>query len=271
MLDIALLEHGFMHRAFIAGVLIAMITSFLGTYLVLRQLSLIGDGLAHASFAGVAVGFLFNMNPVYAMIAVAVGASLGIRRLVAKTRVYGDAAIALTYAAGMAVAVTIIGYARGFNANLFSYLFGSILSLGVQDLVLIGGVTALVIGFIVYFYDELLLMGFNEDLARLQGTNIDLVNQVMMVLVALSVVVGVRAVGILLVTALIVLPPMTALQISDSFKEAMMVGVGSSVVSMIAGITVAFYADLPPSGTIVLTMLALFLLAAGANKVSGRQ
>ncbi len=269
MLEIDLLRYGFMHRAFIAGIFIAIITSFLGTYLVLRQLSLIGDGLAHASFAGVAVGFLFNMNPVYAMIAVAVAASLGIRRLVAKTRVYGDAAIALTYAAGMAVAVTIIGYARGFNANLFSYLFGSILSLGVQDLALIGGVTVIVVGFVVYFYDTLLLMGFNEDLARLQGTDIDIINQVMMVLVALSVVVGVRAVGILLVTALIVIPPMTALQLSDSFREAMAVGVGSSVTAMIAGITIAFYADLPPSGTIVLTMLGMFLLAAGLNRLTG--
>ncbi len=268
MLEIALLEYGFMHRAFIGGILIAISTSFLGTYLVLRQLSLIGDGLAHASFAGVAFGFLFNVNPVYAMITVTVAASLGIRRLISKTRVYGDAAIALTYAAGMAVAVTVIGYAQGFNANLFSYLFGSILSLGTLDLLIIGGITALVGLFVAYYYDTLLLMGFNEDLARLQGTDIGRINKLMMVLVALSVVVGVRAVGILLVTALIVIPPMTALQTAGSFKEAMAVGVGSSVVSMITGITVAFYADLPASGSIVITMIALFLLAAGINAVA---
>lgn len=256
------LQYPFMQRALLIGVLVATSTAVLGVYLVLQQLSLIGDGLAHASFGGIAIGFLFNVNPVAAALGAAVVASLGINRLIRTTRTYGDAAIAVAYAAGMATAIILIGYVGGFNADLFSYLFGSILSVSTMDLYLTGVVTAAVLGFTGYFYDDLLQMTFNDELAQLHGTNTAVAQYGMTVLVALAVVSAIRAVGILLVTALIVLPALTALQAASSFRAAIGGAVAVSVSAMVTGVFLAFAANLPPSGVIVAVMLGVFTVAA---------
>lgn len=260
------LQYPFMQRALVIGVLIAASTAVIGVYLVLQQLSLIGDGLAHASFGGVALGFLLGFDPLLGALGAAAVASLGINRLIRTTRTYGDAAIALTYSAGMAVAIILIGYSGGFNADLFSYLFGSILAVSTLDLVLAGTVTATVIGFVWYFYDDLLQMTFNTELAALHGANPAVVRYGMTILVALAVVTAIRAVGILLVTALIVIPALTALQVVSSFRTAVLGAVAVSVSATVTGIFLAFAFDLPPSGVIVTTMLGMFTVAAAIDR-----
>lgn len=258
---IGALEYGFMQRALLAGVLIAVPTSLLGVYLVLKRLSLIGDGLAHASFGGIAAGLLLNVRPLLSALVFAVGASLGIDRLVREHRAEGDAAIAITYSFGMALAVTIIGYTDGFNASLFSYLFGSILSVSLLDLGLMALAAGVVGSYVIFRRDEMLQLTFNEEVARIHGYRPRIAGTALTLLVGLTVVVAVRAVGILLVTALLVVPPMIALQVSRSFHESLIVSLSSSMVAMASGILLAYRFDLPPSGLIVLVMIGLYAVA----------
>ncbi len=266
MLEI--LSLGFMQNAYVAGIMIAVITSILGVFLVLRQLSLIGDGLAHASFAGVAAGLMTGTNPLISALVVATIGSIGIHELMERAKAYGDSAIALILSTGMGLAVIMIGYTGGFTADLFSYLFGSILTLGTLDLQIIVGVFAFTIASVYYFHDQIVLSSFNDELAKLEGRRDRVAHYLFIVLTALAVVVSIRAVGILLVTALIVIPPLTALQFSKSFKEALMYSSIVSVLSMITGITMAYKLDLPPSGVIVMTMVLLFLVSLVSDKIT---
>lgn len=260
---IEFLQYDFVRNALFAGLLVSLSTSLLGVYLILRRLSLIGDGLAHAAFGGIAIGFLFNINPLLTALVFATLGSLGINRLISKAKVYGDSAIALVLSTGMALAIVIIGYVRGFNANLFSYLFGSILSVSKQDLLLLGIVTAAVVGFIVLNYRSLLAVTFNEEIAQIRGVKVQLLHSLLIVLTACAIVVAIRAVGILLVTGLLVIPPLTALLVAPSFKRAMVYSLLFSVFSMFLGVILAFSFDLPPGGMIVLSMVAVFLVVLG--------
>lgn len=256
-----LLTYGFIQRAYIGGILIALSASLLGLFLVLRRLSLIGDGLAHASFGGIAIGLLLDVNPIAVALGVASIASLGIHRLMQRARAHGDAAIAVIFSFGMAIAITIIGWTRGFDTNLFSYLFGSILSITRTELWIMAGIAVLTVSFVTYFYRDLVHISFNEDLAQVNGIRVTRVNQALVVLTALTVVAAIKAVGILLVTAVIVIPPLTALQLCRSFKSSLIVASIVSISSMILGITLAYYLNLPPSGVIVLTMIGGFGLS----------
>lgn len=259
---------GFMQNAYLAGIMIAIITSVLGIFLVLRKLSLIGDGLAHASFAGVAAGLLTGTNPLISALIVATIGSIGIHELMERAKAYGDSAIALVLSAGMGMAVIMIGYTGGFTVDLFSYLFGSILTTSTSDLWIITAVLGFTLVSVTAFYDQLVLSSFNQELARLEGKKNKIAHYLFIVLVALAVVVSIRAVGILLVTALIVVPPLTALQFSNSFKEALIYSVGLSITSMIAGITLAYKLDLPPSGVIVMTMVSFFAISLVSEKIA---
>lgn len=250
-----LLSHGFMQKAFMAGILISASTSLIGVYLILRKLSMLGSGLAHASFGGVAIGFLTGLNPFLTALIFAAISSLGINKLVEEAKTYGDSAIAVILSLGMATAVLIIGYVDGFGASLFSYLFGSILSISQQDLMVMTMVFMAISGFIYKYYSQLMMTTFNHEFAKVQGIRTKKIEAAFTVLVALSVVVSIRAVGILLVTSLLVIPGLAALQISASFKSTLLNSVVISEVSMIAGIYLSYLLDLPPAGVIVTLMM----------------
>lgn len=254
------LQYEFVRNALFAGFLVSISTSMLGVYLILRRLSLIGDGLAHAAFGGIAVGFLLGVNPLLTALIFSALGSLGINRLISKAKVYGDSAIALVLSSGMALAIVIIGYVRGFNANLFSYLFGSILSVSFSDLLMLFVVALATLGFIVLNYRSLLAVTFNDEIARVHGVRVSLLHNALIVLTACAVVVSIRAVGILLVTGLLVIPPMTSLLVSSSFRGAMVYSLLFSLFSMLLGVILAFLLDLPPGGMIVLSMVAVFLV-----------
>lgn len=265
MMDI--LGLSFMQNAYIAGIMIAVITSVLGVFLVLRQLSLIGDGLAHASFAGVAAGLMTGTNPLIAALVVATIGSIGIHELMERAKAYGDSAIALILSTGMGLAVVMIGYTGGFTVDLFSYLFGSILTLGTLDLWIISGVFGLTMISVYVFYDQLVLDSFNKELARLDGRLNRVAHYVFIVLTAMAVVVSIRAVGVLLVTALIVIPALTALQFAESFREALLYSSAVSVLSVVTGVTAAYSLDLPPSGVIVMVMVGMFAVSLLGEKL----
>ena len=264
MFDI--LSYEFMQRALISGVLIAVICAILGVFLVLKRLSLLGDGLAHAAFAGVAVGLLVNVYPlISSLIFTSIGA-LGIQQLIKKIKIYGESATAIVLSVAMGIAVLIIGIVKGFNADLFSYLFGSILAVNITDLFIIGTVFLIVLAFISIFYKKLIFMSFNEDIARTSGIDVDKIDKIFVIITAMTVVVAIRAVGILLVSALLVMPAIIAFQLANSFRKTMMVAIAVALLSVLLGIFVSFYMDLAPGGTIVLVLFLIFIIVLALKK-----
>ncbi len=255
-----LLQYGFMQNALVGAVLVSIATSIMGFFLVQKKLSMLGDGLAHASFGGIAIGLLFGLNPIISAMTVAILGSIGIQKFIDKIKAHGDAAIAIVLSSGMALAITIIGYVKGFNINLFSYLFGSILSLSKDDLILLGASSLIVVITIFLIRKNLILSILDSDLARLEGINVKLIGYILAILSAIVVVISIRAVGILLVTGLIAIPAITALINAKSYKGAIVETIIISLFSSILGIFLAFYFDLPPSGVIILLMVAIFLL-----------
>ncbi len=260
------LSYVFIQKALLAGVLISLSCATIGLFLILRRLSLLGDGLAHVAFAGVAVSLLTGLEPFWSALAFASAGALGIQQLVERTKVYGDAATAVILSAGIGIAAVLIGLAKGFNVNLFSYLFGSILAISDTEMWTIGILSLAVLAYVAWNYKKLVLATFNEELAKVSGVNLTFLNTTFAVMTAITVVVGIRAVGILLVSALLVLPGVIALQVARSFRTAILIAVVVSIFAVVSGILLSFYLDLPPGGTIVTTLLAIFLPTVLQNK-----
>lgn len=254
------LQYGFVQRALIAGSFIALLCSTLGVFLVLRRLSLIGDGLAHATFGSVAVAMLLRMSPLYVSIPLVMAAAVVILKLTERFRVYGDAAIGIVSSLGIAAGVMISSAAGGFNVDLFSYLFGSILSISADEVFLSVGLSAVVLFVLSFFYHELLSLTFDEEASRVSGVNTERLNILFVLLTALTVVLSMKVAGIMLISALLILPAVTALQISRSFRSTIAIAAAVSVVSVISGILISFPLDLPTGATIVAVNFVFFIL-----------
>ncbi len=249
-----------MIRAFAAGTIIGVIAPLIGTFLVVRRFSRLADTLAHVSLAGVAVGLLTGIDPVISAVAVSVLTAIAVERLRETNNIFGESALAIFLWAGMAVAVVLISLARGFNVGLFSFLFGSITTVSPVDLYFIGVLGVLVILMVAIFYKELFFVSSDEELARVSGINAGAFNLVLMILAAVTIALSMRIVGILLIGALMVIPVITAMQFSKSFKQALLLSVVISLVSVITGLFLSYYFDLASGGTIVLVSLAIFLV-----------
>ncbi len=264
------LAYEFMHRAFAAGAITALICPAIGVFLVPRRLSLIADSLSHVALAGVALGLLVGVSPLLGALAVAVAGAVGMERLRARGALQGDAALAVFLSGGFALAVVLISLARGFNADLFAILFGSILTVSPADVWLILGLGAVVAATVGTFYRQLLAITLNEDLARTTGVPVAGLNLLLTVLTALTTVVAMRMVGVLLVSAMIVIPALTGFGLGRSFRQATVIAIAMALVSMTAGLIVAYYLRLAAGGAVVLTALAIFALASlGRRAFSG--
>ena len=261
----------FAQRALLAAVLLSSGCAAIGVFLVLRRLSLIGDGLAHASFAGVAAGLLLGVNPLYAAVPFAVVCSYGILRLSEKARIFGDAAIGMAGAAGIASGAIISSLAGGFNTSLLSYLFGSILAVTTGELWLAAALTAAVFAMIVLFYNELVCSAFEGPQARVLGVNSELLNTLFVAVTAAQVVVAIRVAGVMLVSALIIIPAVTALQLARGFKTALVLACSIAALCAVAGIALAFLFNLPAGAAVVICNLTVFCSAYLYVKFSGRR
>ena len=256
------LEYGFMHRAFAAGAITAVICPVIGVFLVPRRLSLIADSLSHVALAGVALGLLLGLSPVLGALVVTVGGAVGMERLRARGALQGDAALAVFLSGGFALAVVLISLTRGFNVDLFAILFGSILTVSPTDVWLILAVGAVVGATVGACYRQLLAITLNEDLARTSGVPVTGLNLLLTVLTALTTVVAMRMVGVLLVSAMIVIPTLTGFGLGRSFREATVIAIATALTSMTAGLIAAYYLRLAAGGAVVLTALVLFALAS---------
>jgi len=266
---IEFLNYGFVQRAVIAGLFISVLCSILGMFLVLRRLSLIGDGLAHVTFGGVALGLLFKVYPLYASIPVVLLGGYGILKLMERARLYGDAAIGIISAAGIAVGVLIASIAGGFNVDLFSYLFGNILAVSREEVILSAVMSLTVLAIIGLFYHELISVTFDEDLAKVSGIKTKAVNTLLVMLTAVTVVLAMRLVGVMLVSALLILPAVSAFQAARSFKSAILLSSFFGILSVLAGIFISFSWNLSAGASIVLLNIAILAAVFLYKKLRG--
>ncbi len=269
-----IIKYGFVQRAIVAGVLIAAISSMLGVFLVLRRFSLIGDGLAHITFGSVAVVLLIGISPFYVTLAalpLVMLSSLIILKLTSTRRIQGDAAIGIVSSIGIAAGIILSSLSGGYNVDLFSYLFGNILTVNQTELILSFIVFFIVVATVIFFYHDLFAVTFDEELARSMGVKTKRINVILFLLTALAAVLAMKVAGIMLVSAMIILPPLTALQLSVSFRITIIVALISSVLSVISGIIISFLLNLPAGGTIVIMNVVLLILVFGVKKISALQ
>lgn len=255
-----LFSYSFMVRGFEAGLIIAIIAPLIGIFLVLRRYSLIADTLSHVSLAGVAIGLLLKVNPLITAVIAAVVSSIAIERLRISKRIFGESALSIFLSGSLAVAIVLIGLAGGFGVDLFSYLFGSITTVKQIDVYIIAILGILVIAAVIAFYKELVYVTIDEEAAKLSGVPTKFINILLIVLSALTVALSIPIVGVLLISALIVIPVISALLLKKSFLVTIFYSEGFSLFSVIAGIISSFYLNIPAGGAIVLIALAIFVL-----------
>lgn len=244
-----------------AGSLLAVLAGVLGVFLVLRKMSLIGDGLAHVSFGAVALGLLFGLYPFYVSLPLTVVASFLIFRLVEKGKIYGDTAIGIIAAAGVAGGVIIASLAGGFNVDLFSYLFGSLLAVSRLELYFLASLSVFTLAFIIYYYRPLFAWSFDEISARVMGVKVHYLNRTMLIMIALTVAAAVKAVGVMLVSALLILPAASALQGATSFKQALIRSAVFALLAVWLGLLASLLFNLPTGASIVFSGLILFIIS----------
>ncbi len=253
------LSYGFVQRGLLAGSLAAVICAVLGVFLVLKRLSLIGDGLSHVCLTGVAAALLMGASPVYVSIPVVMASSLGILKLTEKFRIYGDAAIGIISAAGLAVGIFITSLAGGFNTDLFGYLFGSILTVGTDEVILCAVLLAILLFFVIGFYRDLVSASFDAPFAHTRGINVRAVNLTLTLITSAAVVLAFKVVGIFLISALLIIPPVSALMLARTFKQVLYWAAGLALAAVWVGVYLSFVFDIPSGATIIL--VNLFILA----------
>jgi zinc transport system permease protein len=266
-----ILSFAFVQRAMLAGALIAAVCSILGVFLVLRRMSLIGDGLAHITFGAVAVVLLIGISPLYITLAalpLVMISSLAILKLTHSKKIQGDAAIGIVSSIGIAVGIVLASLSGGYNVDLFSYLFGNILTVNQTELLLSFIIFIIVISCVIFFYHDLFAVTFDEELAQSMGIKTKRINILLFLLTAVAAVLAMKVTGIMLVSAMLILPPLTALQLSISFKMTIIVSVIFSILSVICGIIVSFLLNLPAGGTIVIFNIIFLLIIFGVKKIS---
>jgi zinc transport system permease protein len=266
-----MLELEFMRYAFASGAIIGLLAPAVGFFLVQRQMSLIGDGIGHVAFAGVAAGYLLGLPPVLTALVASIGGAGVIEWLRARRHTAGDQALALVFYTGIAAGVVLVSMAGALNVNLFGFLFGSILTTTTTDVALVAVLGTAGLTTIALLYRALAAVALDEEGARVAGVPVGRLNVVLAVLAATTVAVSMRIVGILLIAALMVLPVIAATRIARSMRSTLLLGMAIGLGCVLAGLTVAYYADLPPGGTIVLLAAAAFLTTSAISALGRRR
>ena len=255
-------ERDYMQLALAAAVVVGACAPLIGTFLVHRRLSLMGDGVGHMAFAGVAAGLVVGVWPIWTALVAAVGGAVAIEWLRGRGRAAGDLALALFFYSGIAGGVVLTGIADSFDASTLTYLFGSILTVSPADARTITILGAAIVGVVALTWRALLSVTLDEEAARVAGLPVDSLNLALAAMAAVTVVAGMRIVGVLLVAALMVLPVGAAQRVARSFRATLVVASAIGVLSAVVGLVVARQWDLAPGGTIVLVAASLFAVAA---------
>ncbi|MDH4218353.1 MAG: metal ABC transporter permease [Candidatus Aminicenantes bacterium] len=263
----AFFTYGFLQRALLAGIFISIACAMLGVFLILRRDAMIGHGLAHVTFAGVALGLFLNVMPLAMALFIAVAASLVIMKLKDKVGLHGDTAIAIFSSVGFALGVLFATLSQSFNVDLFSYLFGEILAIELSEVWFSVILAAIVMSLVILNYHKFMYMTFDRESARASGIKVNRLDTLLTVLTAVTIVLGMKVVGILLVSALVVIPAAAGLQIASDFRQAIILSTIVSIVSVVLGLLFALVLDLPASGSIVILSFLFFGVFFGLKRI----
>jgi zinc transport system permease protein len=265
-----MLELEFMRLSFAAGIIVGVLAPTVGFFLVQRRLSLVGDGIGHVAFTGVAAGTLLGLPVVLTALVTSIAGAVGIEWLRSRRSAAGDQALALVFYTGIAGGVVLVSLAGALDVDLFAFLFGSILTVTRTDVALVWGLGLAGLATIALLYRALSGVVLDEEGARVAGVPIAALNVTLAVLAALTIALSMRVVGILLIAALMVLPVTAATRIAWSMRSTLLLSTAIGLACVLAGLTLAYYADLPPGGTIVLLAAAAYLVASGVEVVRSR-
>ncbi|HQN76494.1 MAG TPA: metal ABC transporter permease [Methanomassiliicoccales archaeon] len=263
----SMFDYQFVRMALVGGTLAAIVSAWIGLFLILRKESMLVDGVAHTAFGGVAVGLLLGFDPMLGAVAVSAAAVLGITYMRRKGMAQSDSAVAVMMATGFSLGMIIVSLANGFNVDLMTYLFGSILTVSRTDLLVLSALALFIIGFMVFFYKEMLAITFDEDGARLQGLPVQAMTVAFNLLVAVTIALSIKVIGIILVVALMVLPGLTALQLGRSFKATVVASTAFGTIAALAGIVLSVLFNVSTSGVIVFTAAGIFLFVAAYRRL----
>ena len=260
-------SYGFLVRAILVGSLVALCAALLGVSLVLKRYSMIGDGLSHVGFGALSIAMAMNVAPLAVAIPVVVAAAFLLLRLSQNGKLRGDSAIALISSGALAAGVLVTSLSSGLNADVYGYMFGSILSMGEGDVILSLILALVVLVMFILFYNNIFAITFDESFARATGVKVGLYNTILSVLTALTIVLGMRMMGAMLISSLVIFPALTAMTLLRSFRGVVICAAGLSVVCFCVGLTGSYLWGTPVGATVVLVNLAAFLLSRGVMKL----
>jgi zinc transport system permease protein len=261
-----MLELGFMQRALVGSVAIGVLCGLLGFFVVLRRYAFIGVGISHSAIGGVALGVLLGVPPLPVAAVFAVAVALGIAAVSRKAALSEDAVIGVFFSGSMALGIVLFSMNRGYQQDLFSYLFGNVLAISTREIVVLGAAAAAIATAIAAIFKEQLFIAFDEEVARAYGHRVDLLDAALLVCLALTVIVGVRLVGVLLVEAMLVVPAATAALWASNFRQQVALSCSLGAASGMIGLFVSYYADLAAGGTIVLVAVAAFFASLALTR-----
>ena len=264
---IEMLSYGFILRAFIVGIIITLCAALIGSSLVLRRQSMIGDGLSHVAFGSVAIATVLGFAPLEFSIPIVIIAAILILSLSQNSKINGDAAIAVLSASALAIGTFLISINQGVNIDINAYLFGSILAISEHDLILCLILGIIIILVFLVFRRQIFAITFDENFARAIGIKVDFYNTILAILCSLVVVIGMRMLGALLISSLIIFPCLSALYLSKNFRQNTIIAVLISVFCFIVGLTLSYMLNTPTGATIVIVNLAALILCWIYNKI----
>ena len=264
------LQYEFMQNALIAGLLAAVACGIVGVYVVVKKVVFISGGIAHASFGGIGLGYLLGINPVLGAMFFAIASALGIGLVTRRTRLPEDTAIGILWAMGMALGIIFIGLAPGYAPDLFSYLFGNILTVPAFDLMIMLILDAIIIILVFLFYKEFLFLSFDEEFSTVTGVPTERLYLLLLCLVALTVVVLIRVVGIILVIALLTIPAALARQFTYDLKKMMLLAILAGGVFTFCGLWLSYLLDLASGATIILVSGTVLFISFGVSKLRSK-
>jgi zinc transport system permease protein len=264
------LQYQFMQNALAAGLLASVACGIVGVYVVVKKVVFISGGIAHASFGGIGLGYLAGINPVLGAMVFAVASSLGIGLVTRRTRLPEDTAIGILWAMGMALGIIFIGLAPGYAPDLFSYLFGNILTVPFFDLMLMLTLDVVIIALVALLYKEFLYLSFDEEFSTVSGVPTEGLYLLLLGMIALTVVVLIRVVGIILVIALLTIPAALARQFTYSLKKMMLLAILAGVVFTFSGLWISYALNLASGATIILVSGTVLFISFGLNRLRSR-
>lgn len=256
-----MLSYGFMQRAFIAGIAMALFAGIISVFVVLRRVSFLGSGISHAAFGGVAIGFFSGINPLITALVYCIAVAFAIETISTRGKLAEDTAIGIFFSGSMAMGVLLISLSKSYTVDLFGYLFGSILAISREEAYMAVVMAAIVIGVFILIMRDLLFITFNEELALVNGLPVRFIKSIFLVSMAVAIVIGIKIVGIILISALFVIPGATARLLSQRFYPMLAISSAVAVTSTASGLIISYAYDLTPGGTIVIILCLLFGVA----------